>query len=260
MRRGTLNFALPECRSAAGFSKWRHIKWLIRWSIDLLAIMSVGVCIGALVLGTYSYWHYRLDQFSWPSYQLSVRVSDGNVLVSFLFDAHDPQRPEGWMPAHRMESRGSNLPPMSRVAVEHEYAGFGFGDPLSGSGKAKYVQFLKHSALVSELVLHGISAPNSVGAGVSTLSQGELFRARDRVKYAAARAANPPVSWVIQFPLWFAALVGSLLPIVWIRWRVRQSRMLREGLCRNCDYDLRATPEKCPECGTITTRSKPRGD
>ena len=50
-------------------------------------------------------------------------------------------------------------------------------------------------------------------------------------------------------PHWFVVVVSGALPAVWFaRFRRRRERLL-QGRCRRCGYDLRASPERCPECG-----------
>ncbi len=54
-------------------------------------------------------------------------------------------------------------------------------------------------------------------------------------------------------PLWPMVLLTMLPPALWIRSRRKSRRLMRIGLCPNCSYDLRATPGRCPECGTVPT-------
>jgi hypothetical protein len=53
-------------------------------------------------------------------------------------------------------------------------------------------------------------------------------------------------------------LLEAMLPGFWaaqVLYRRRKARR-QVGRCRKCGYDLRATPDRCPECGMIPTNVK----
>ena len=65
---------------------------------------------------------------------------------------------------------------------------------------------------------------------------------------------GPEVHWTIDrlliVPYWFVAMLTAIHPAcLGVRWYSSHRRHAR-GLCPSCGYDLRATPGRCPECGT----------
>jgi hypothetical protein len=58
-------------------------------------------------------------------------------------------------------------------------------------------------------------------------------------------------SHAIAMPLWFGAVLLAIAPLAKLHSLISAARRKRSGLCRICGYDLRATPDRCPECGTI---------
>jgi hypothetical protein len=59
--------------------------------------------------------------------------------------------------------------------------------------------------------------------------------------------ASPVQGWEFAIPDWM--IIGLAVVLPW-RWFVLAKRHRnRPGFCGQCGYDLRATPDRCPECG-----------
>jgi hypothetical protein len=59
------------------------------------------------------------------------------------------------------------------------------------------------------------------------------------------------------YPVLFVAAIAG-----WVRWGMRYRRewtRLRDGQCLGCGYDVRASQDRCPECGQTIARLATRG-
>lgn len=63
-----------------------------------------------------------------------------------------------------------------------------------------------------------------------------------------ARNGNRVGYWFVDLPI--AALVLYLVALILVTWRyLRGAQQRRPGDCPTCGYDLRASKNRCPECG-----------
>jgi hypothetical protein len=59
-------------------------------------------------------------------------------------------------------------------------------------------------------------------------------------------------------PLWLPTALCLALPSLLLFGRLSRLRRERLGLCVSCGYDVRSTPDRCPECGAVPAETAAR--
>jgi hypothetical protein len=75
-----------------------------------------------------------------------------------------------------------------------------------------------------------------------------------RARFRISGWERLPGGWALHVPYWAVVLLLTF-PTAWrMSAYLRRARDARNNLCPACGYDLRASPDRCPECGTISTQ------
>jgi len=122
-------------------------------------------------------------------------------------------------------------------------------DVTDGWPAGQFKPFERHS---DPVLVAGLPPPSEwhlLGFGVDRHTQ----------KVGVGHWRGPTSGTSIVVPYWFVALlamISAVMPAVWVGRKISTARRVRMGHCLACGYDLRATPDRCPECGVIPEGAK----
>jgi hypothetical protein len=189
-----------------------------RWLFNLFAGLSLVVCGATAGLWVRSYWRYdsvlrtREDHASY-----AVRSLRGRLYLERI--SYSPLREPGIV----CFSRATSEITIDIIGLAYQDASSRAGFLGMGIWTGQYREWPE------EVRRH----PPDMKLGPTSTFPG-WFNARITV---------------LVIPHWMVMVVASVLPLMAGRRWLRQARRRRLGLCLRCGYDLRASRERCPECG-----------
>lgn len=199
-----------------------HVLHVEKRSFNSLSALSLLICIGLIAMWARSYIvseHIANAVSSGPAWV--IRSSGG--IIYFDHRSYWVYAP-GWTWGRRMA--------IGTGGVDHEYMRPNGGFRLLGFGAFSGTNYSWPAFRYP-----GVTPPTNMN---------DLRWWKDN--YSA-----------VSIPYWPLVLISGILPCRRLRSRVsayRRNRRIAAGLCPTCGYDLRASKERCPECGTAVVVSE----
>jgi hypothetical protein len=188
---------------------------LRRWSFSAVCLLSLLACVGTAWLWRRSYWIDTEIGLSYETIEADYRTDTG---VGF--------------------TRGS-------LYASHEilYGSDPHCWPTLSSGLRLYCVSERNTHKLWTYASRWYGQQPESGWGIC--DQSIDFFGAGNVRVGLLRVPG----WVPSAVLSLPAGCGAIAALRALRRRRRE----KSGYCRSCGYDLRATPERCPECGAVPT-------
>lgn len=212
----------------------KRLRWLI---LNALTLLSLLLCLGTIGLWIRSYSHD--EGVEWV---LTSGFIHGYGLTEdseFVFQSIGAGSANGWFCWTGWSSR-----------IEGDQSGRTWPLILFGQNDDLGCHF------APGFVAHAQSEFGRQPSGSGFHSQRLQDEGELTTKGMRPTTRRPGMTWAtysahrILFPHWSLVLATSLLPLGRL-FLFCGRRKPEPGSCQTCGYDLRATPNQCPECGTI---------
>lgn len=208
--------------------------------LNCATVFSVVFCLMAGILGAWSYDSQQELSFTMPSTRLWwFSATYGYFTVRVVPDWPNPQRPQF--------TYGGN-PRVTGPLLKPD------GPPQRGErwhGMGIYTMDAR-VALRADGTVYVDDSRGPLPTRIETNGNFTWFG-------AAYYSPQLRVHTLECGPLWQLIVVFASMPLSRLGLRIWQHRPRRRrrarGLCTKCGYDLRATPARCPECGTAAIAS-----